>query len=191
MKTMLLRWSRTGLWVAFLTLAATVVAAPTEAELKREKIDQMSNDVLRELYARKPEVQDQILNAAGYAVFSNVGVNVIFVSAAGGHGVVVDQKNHRTYMKMGSAGVGFGVGLKDFRGVFVFHTVRRLREFIEKGWDFSGQADVAAKSDDKGGAVGTAGSLGDDIEVYQLTKNGLAVEASLQGTKYWKDAELN
>jgi hypothetical protein len=29
------------------------------------------------------------------------------------------------------------------------------------------------------------------MEVYQLTKNGLALQATVQGTKYWKDKELN
>jgi hypothetical protein len=29
------------------------------------------------------------------------------------------------------------------------------------------------------------------MEVYQLTKNGLALQATVQGTKYWTDKELN
>lgn len=29
------------------------------------------------------------------------------------------------------------------------------------------------------------------VEVYQITKNGLALQATLQGTKYWKDRDLN
>ena len=31
----------------------------------------------------------------------------------------------------------------------------------------------------------------DGVELYQLTKNGLALQATLQGTKYWKDRDLN
>jgi hypothetical protein len=30
-----------------------------------------------------------------------------------------------------------------------------------------------------------------DVEVYQITKNGIALQATLQGTKYWQDADLN
>jgi hypothetical protein len=30
-----------------------------------------------------------------------------------------------------------------------------------------------------------------DVEVYQFTKNGIALQATLQGTKYWKDRDLN
>ncbi len=45
--------------------------------------------VLAELYKMHPEAKAKVKKAAGYAVFSNVGINVIFASFAGGHGVVV------------------------------------------------------------------------------------------------------
>ena len=64
----------------------------------------------------------EITGAFGYAVFSNVGVNVIFFSAGGGTGVVINNKSgQRIYTNLGSAGVGIGLGIKDFRAVFVFH----------------------------------------------------------------------
>lgn len=170
-------------------------AAPAFAnkspEERRAEIREMRADVLTELYKEKPATEAQIRKAAGYAVFSNVGINVIFASVAGGHGVVVDAAGKETFMKMGSAGIGIGLGVKDFRAVFVFHTQQRLQDFIDKGWDFSAQAEAAAQSDDKGGQAGTAGSIGEDIEVYQFTKNGLAAQATLQGTKYWRDDDLN
>jgi hypothetical protein len=34
-------------------------------------------------------------------------------------------------------------------------------------------------------------ALFDGITVYQLTKSGLALQATIKGTKYWKDDELN
>lgn len=99
--------------------------------------------------------------------------------------------NTETFMKMGSAGVGIGLGVKDFRAVFVFSSKDKLRTFVESGWDFSGQADAAAKSDKKGAAASGAGNLAEGVEVFQITKNGLALQATLQGTKYWKDKDLN
>ena len=30
-----------------------------------------------------------------------------------------------------------------------------------------------------------------DVELYQITENGLALEATIQGTKYFKDSDLN
>ena len=29
------------------------------------------------------------------------------------------------------------------------------------------------------------------VDIFQITKNGLALQATLQGTKYWKDKDLN
>ena len=127
-------------------------------------------------------------------MFSNVGINLVLASFAGGHGVVVKQGTFReteTFMKMASAGLGIGLGVKDFRAVFVFKDAAKLEAFIDKGWDFSGQADAAAKSDDKGAALAGAETVIPGVEVYQITKNGLALQATLQGTKYWKDKDLN
>ena len=168
-----------------------VALAKTNADERRFKIREMHATVLADLYKEKPEVKAKIKKAAGYAVFSNVGVNLILASFAGGHGVVVDKKGHETFMKMGSAGVGLGLGVKDFRGVFIFYDQAKLDKFIDKGWDFSAQADAAAKSDTKGAQIGGAGNITEGVEFYQLTKNGLALQATLQGTKYWKDKDLN
>ncbi len=163
-----------------------------KADKKRAKIKKMRTEVLERLYQEKPATQSELKNAAGFAVFSNIGVNVVFVSAGGGSGVVHDNESGKdTYMKMGSAGVGIGWGVKDFRGIFVFHSRKALDRFINSGWDFAGQADAAAKSDEKGGEGNVAGTAVDGVTLYQITKNGLALQATLQGTKYWIDKKLN
>ena len=183
--------------ITFAVLSA-VFAAPSGArdrtEEKRDEVRRMRDQVLAQLHEAHPAAKTRIRDAAGYAVFSNVGLNVLFASVAGGSGLVVEHRTPRdteTFMNMGSAGVGLGLGVKDFRVVFIFHDRARLREFIEKGWDFSGQADAAAKSDDKGAAVSGAVTVQPGVEVYQLTKNGVALQVTLQGTKYWKDRDLN
>ena len=95
-------------------------------------------------------------------------------------------------MKMFSAGVGVGIGVKDFRGIFVFQNKDVFEQFVDTGWSAGGQADAAAKVDDKvGGAIALALDVAPGIQLYQITKNGLAIQATIQGTKYWKDDELN
>jgi hypothetical protein len=49
----------------------------------------------------------------------------------------------------------------------------------------SGQADAAAKAGDKGGAYSGAVEVAPGVWVYQITKNGLALQLTLQGTKYY------
>jgi lipid-binding SYLF domain-containing protein len=182
-----------------LTGVVSVVFSPAgwakaDADTQRAEIRQMRDEVLEELFELKPEVESRLKKAEGYAVFTNVGVNVIFASFAGGKGIVVDHgffTDDEIFMKMGSAGIGLGLGVKDFRAVFVFTDEDVMERFIETGWDFSGQADAAAKSNQKGGSIEASGTVLPGMEVYQLTKNGLALQATVQGTKYWKDKELN
>jgi len=177
-----------------LGLSGTALRADPETDAARAKVRAMRDSVLADLYQLHPEAKAKIKKAAGYAVFSNIGINLVLASFAGGHGIVIKSgtfKDTETFMKMGSAGLGFGLGVKDFRAVFVFRDAAKLETFIEKGWDFSGQADAAAKSDDKGAALAGAETVIPGVDVYQITKNGLALQATLQGTKYWKDKDLN
>ena len=176
------------------SLFTPILKAEADADQQRAEIRQMRTEVLQELFDLKPELKSRLKKAEGYAVFSNVGVNLIFASFAGGKGIVVEHgfmSDDETFMKMGSAGIGLGLGVKDFRAVFIFTEKEMLKNFVEKGWDFSGQADAAAKSNQKGGSVEASGTILPGMEVYQLTKNGIALQATVQGTKYWKDKELN
>ena len=159
---------------------------------KRNAVHQMRSETLAELYKMEPYARTRIRQAIGYAVFSNVGVNVIWFSAGVGYGIVENNRTgKKTYMKMASAGLGLGLGVKDFRGIFVFTSEGALRQFVESGWDASAQADAAAKAGKKGGAWAGAVDVAPGIKLYQITKNGLALQATIQGTKYWKDGELN
>ena len=188
------RRSLLSLLLVSFALSVAPVYAKSDPETQKNEIRAMRDAVLLDLYKLHPEAKGKIKKGAGYAVFSNVGVNLIFASFAGGYGIVVREgllNGTETFMKMGSAGIGIGLGVKDFRAVFVFSDQEKLAGFIEKGWDFTGQADAAAKSDDKGAALAGAKTVVPGVEVFQITKNGLALQATLQGTKYWKDKNLN
>ena len=156
-------------------------------------VKDMRSETLKMLYDYKPSASAQLSEAVGYAVFSNINSNLLLLSTGSGYGVVHDNESGEdTYMRMASAGIGIGLGIKDFRGVIVFDNRKTLDSFIENGWDFTGQADAAAKSGDKGGQL-LSGTVNTDlgITVYQFTENGLVAQATLQGTKYWVDKNLN
>jgi len=157
---------------------------------QRQTIENMRANTLNALYRDKPYAADTIERASGYAVFSNANINLIFASAGGGYGVVHSNNGAVTYMKMGEVGVGLGIGAKDYRLVFVFHTPEALRRFVEHGWAFGGQLDAAAKAKDKGDAIGGEITV-DNITIYQLTESGLALQATIKGTKFWRDDALN
>ncbi|MFC1558903.1 YSC84-related protein [candidate division KSB1 bacterium] len=174
-----------------LSIGACATTGSKTSEEKRQSVLAMKNEVLSDLYKLKPSVKSQISSAPGYAVFSNVNINIIFASFGGGYGVVKNNKTGKhTFMKMGEVGVGLGFGAKDFRAVFVFHSSETMERFVEQGWAFGAQADAAAKANEKGGAVGGEVTV-DNITIYQLTESGLALQATVKGTKYWKDDSLN
>lgn len=177
-----------------LLLAMTIggQALADSAAEKREKVLSMREEVLSELFVQRPQARAEIDDAEGYAVFSNVGVQIFLLGGGGGRGVVRDAKSGQdTFMKMATASVGIGLGIKDFRAVFIFHSRDALNDFIEHGWDFTGEADAAARSGDKGGEIGEAASVRKKVSVYQFTDGGLMLQASLHGTKYWQDKKLN
>lgn len=159
---------------------------------KQQVVKDMEKETLERLYKEAPEAKAKIEKAAGYGTFSNANVNLIFVSAGGGYGSVVDNSTgQRTYMKMALGGIGLGLGAKDYRQVLVFKSERVLRKFVDSGWEFGAHADAAAKAGESGGEASGEGALGADIEAYSMTETGLAIQATVAGTKYWKDKNLN
>ena len=43
----------------------------------------------------------------------------------------------------------------------------------------------------EGGALNAIVTVAPGIRLYKLTQNALAIQATIQGTKYWKDGDLN
>jgi lipid-binding SYLF domain-containing protein len=172
-------------------LSVGTVCGAGEKEDEQAKIRKAAAQTLNDLYKAQPGAQAAIQSAAGYAVFKNFGTNVLVLSTARGAGVAVSKNKQETFMKMVSAGAGLGVGVKDFRVIFVFETPAALANFLNSGWSGSAQTDAAAKGGSKGGAVSGAVEVAPDVYVYQMTKNGVALQLTLQGTKYYKNDDLN
>ena len=184
-------------WVILLSFVCLVGAtgfgfkkdSPSE---RRAEIDKATSEVLADLYREVPGSKSYIDRAAGYAVFSSLGINVFVVSTASGKGKAHYRSSGKdVYMKMYSAGGGVGMGVKDFRLVFAFENEAALNTFVEEGWTAGAQADAAATHDDEGDAAALAIDVSPGVKLFQLTESGLALQATIQGTKYWKDDELN
>jgi len=186
--------------IFYLLLAITILSLATgcgpskklSVAERQQIIGNMETETLERLYKEQPATKDKIKKAAGYGVFSNANVNLIFASAGSGYGVVVDNSTgQRTYMKMALGGVGLGLGVKDYRQGLIFKSKETMQKFVTSGWEFGGHADAAAKAGDSGGELSGEGAVGADIEAYSMTEAGLALQATVAGTKYWKDKGLN
>lgn len=177
--------------LAVAMLSAAICVAADDNDEKRDKTRKMAAQTLQDLYKLEPASQAAVQKAAGYAVFNNTGVNLL-LSTARGSGIAVNNKTKQeTFMKMASAGAGLGVGVKDYRVIFVFADDKALTQFLDSGWSGSAQTDAAAKAGEKGAAYSGAVEIAPGVFVYEITKNGLALQLTLQGTKYYKDDDLN
>jgi lipid-binding SYLF domain-containing protein len=163
-----------------------------KAAKEQKEIRENTQKVLQRLYKAQPAAQAAVASAAGYGVFSNTGVKILFAGSGKGEGVAVDNKTKKeTFMKMVELQAGLGFGVKKFSIIFVFSTDKVLDSFINSGWEFGGQATAAAKTADKGGSMAGATSVSDGVWMYQMTDKGLAAEITIKGTKYYKDDDLN
>jgi len=134
-----------------LALASSALAWPfgpkgdSNAE-KKANIRRQRDEMLTQLFSSNPDMKKVLKKAAGYATFKQVNVNLFLLATANGYGLLVDNQARReTFMRMGSLGGGIGAGVKDVRVIFVFHDAKVMKQFVEEGWQFGGQADAAAK----------------------------------------------
>ena len=175
-------------------LAACRTAPGKTGNEKRAAIRHMRDDALAELYRREPKLKPKVEGALGYAVFSNFGAKFILVGSGQGYGILVENSawkgTNETFMRMAEVNVGFGLGVKHYRAIFVFTRASVMRRFKESGWAFEGAAGAGAAVD----GTGVDASLGASAEgmwIFILTKTGVELQATVGGTKYWKDDALN
>jgi lipid-binding SYLF domain-containing protein len=118
----------------------------------------MASETLAQLYQSYPGTQSRIRPAAGYAVFSDVGMKMFYGGAVHGGGMAVNNATKRdTFMKMIELQPGYGFGIENFRNVFIFDTAGALNDFVNSGWEFGANAMAAVKSGAQGG--GAAGGV--------------------------------
>jgi len=159
---------------------------------KRNYVLQMKSNALAKLYAQKPYAKNVVQSAAGYAVFSNFNTQLLIIGSGNGYGVAVDNSNgNKIFMKMAEGAVGLGVAFKDFEEVIVFNNKAVFNKFITEGWSYGAQGDAAAKYKDDGAATSAEVPLDSEIVVFQMTKDGIALRATIGASKFWIDGELN
>jgi lipid-binding SYLF domain-containing protein len=176
----------------FMAYSLPASAADEKIEQQRADIRKMADDTLERLYKTQPSAEKAIKKAAGYAVFSNFGLKIFFAGGGSGKGIAVNNKSKKdTYMKMIEVQAGLGMGVKKFRLIWVFDNQSDLDTFINSGWELGGQGTAAAKASGEGAALAGAMSIKPGVWLYQLTDDGLALELTAKGTKYYRDDTLN
>ena len=105
------------LLAAALVCALAVTANATtdpKIEKKQQDIRNMAQGTLTRLYKAEPNAKSAVDGAAGYAVFSNLGVKILVAGSGNGKGIAVNNKTkNETFMKMLELQAGLGMGVKN------------------------------------------------------------------------------
>ncbi len=159
-------------------------------EATRARLDAMSDSILARLLAENAQAAALYENSAGYAAFDSRKVTIFPVTTGYGRGVAVSQPGGaRIYMNMTSGGLGAGLGIGGFATQFVilFETPADFKRFVTNGYDATAGGGAQAGRDvGEERAHFTQGQ-----SVFALGKDAWKVNASLEGTKYWRSPELN
>lgn len=179
--------------VLCLGLQACTTAPLTESE-KQEKqasVREMARQSLEQLYAANPKARDAVSNAAGYAVFSDIGFKLLYGGGEKGSGIAINNATKQeAFMKMFELQPGYGLGASKFRLILVFETPDVFNEFVTSGWEAGANMMAAAKTNTSGSAYAGAVTLSSGVYMYQITEEGLIVGVSITGGKFYKDKEL-
>ena len=155
-------------------------------------IDSMAQSTLETLYAQKPSAARAVRESAGYAVFSDISTKIFLAGGGGGKGVAVDNRSgEKTYMLMATVSAGLGVGISKSHLVWVFETREAFENFVNTGIELGANANLTVNPGAAGGLYDGAVEAAPGAWLYQLSDAGLAAELTVQGTKYFKDSNLN
>lgn len=182
----------TALLVCFMT--ATSFAADNQEKIDKERaeIDALSVKALDNLYEKVPSSQNIIKNCYAYATLSNTGMKIGLFGDAHGRGLAINNAtDEKVYMRMKELGIGIGLGIKEYDLIFVIETENAWKDFFSGEIKFAGSAEAAAKDGVTGDSLEGATYASEGIWVYQITKKGLALDASIKGTKVYADKKLN
>jgi lipid-binding SYLF domain-containing protein len=142
---------------------------------------------MAKLYEIAPEARATVEKSPGYAVFDVTGVYALVFVGQKGKGVLIDNETKKpTYMMSVRAGTGPGIGKQRVYQIFVFKSKGAMEQFVIAGGT---GGDVSATA--SAGKEGFVRSFNPNIDIYQITISGNAVQASWGGTVYSVDTSLN
>lgn len=175
----------------FILTAAEICFAKSAAE-ERAEVDKLHDQTLQRLYEKYPSARRVINECYAYATLSNSGVKILFFGSSRGRGLAYNNvTGEKVYLKMNELEAGLGLGAKEYDLIFLINTKEAWDSFIIGKTRFGAEADATAKDGVNGDSIEGAEYVAEGVWVYQMTKKGLSLEATLKGTKIYADKNLN
>lgn len=178
-----------ALLVVSLPFAGAGAASP---DTQRAGIRKMAVSTLERLYEEQPTARKAVEKAAGYAVFSEVQSKILVAGGGGGKGIAVNSAAHQdTFMMVATLQAGFGMGISKSHLVWIFERESDLKDFIDNGLVLGADVDLKVNPRTGGELYAGAVAIRPGVWLYQLSDEGLVADLTIEGTKYFKDPELN
>ena len=174
------------------SIDSTVDLATNEAtpEETRAELDRMAEETMNRFFAETPEATNLYLASAGHAVFDTRKISVLPVSGGFGRGVAISKAGGaRTYMNMGTGGVGVSLGFGGFESqvVILFETPADFDAFVINGYEASAETGAVMGNDKADQSI----RFVEGRSTFVLSKKGWRVNVNAAGVKYWRSPELN
>ena len=174
-----------------LCLMTTTAFAASVAE-QRAQINELHDKTLAKLYEKYPHARRVIGECYAYATLSNSGVKILFIGSSHGRGLAINnQTGERVYLRMKELSAGLGLGAKEYNLIFLLNTRDAWENFIIGKTRFGASAEASADDGVSGGTIEGATYVAPGVWLFQMTTKGLALDATLKGTKIYKDKKLN
>lgn len=162
--------------------AAQAEKAGQQAKEAAKKDDAVkgAHGAITALKQADPSLSRMFKDAAGYAVFANVGKGGAVVGGAHGTGVLFEKGDATGSTTLSQVTIGAQLGGQAYTEVIFFDTKEAVADF-RKG-EFAMAAQVSAVAVKAGASANAKYEQG--VAVFTLSKGGLMAEASIGGQKF-------
>jgi len=164
----------------YMALAVSMAMLSGFTAQAADNLEKESQEAVANFLKTDSTLKPFIDNAAGHAIFPNVGKGGLIVGGAHGEGLVYEKANLIGKAKMSQASIGAQVGGQSFAEIICFETPAALADFKAGKMEMSAEVSAVAA----GEGVGKAAKYKQGVAVFTLPKKGLMAQASIGGQKF-------
>ena len=165
----------------YMTLAVSMaMLCGLTAAQAADNLEKESQEAVANFLQKDSTLKPFLDNAAGHAIFPNVGKGGLIVGGAHGEGLVYEKANLIGKAKMSQASIGAQVGGQTFAEIICFETPAALEDFKAGKMEMSAEVSAVAAAE----GVGKAAKYKHGVAVFALPKKGLMAQASVGGQKF-------
>ena len=164
----------------YMVLAVSMAMLSGITAQAADNLEKESQEAVAGFLQKDSTLKPFIDNAAGHAIFPNVGKGGLIVGGAHGEGLVYEKANLIGKAKMSQASIGAQIGGQTFAEIICFETPAALEDFKAGKMEMSAEVSAVAAAE----GVGKAAKYKQGVAVFTLPKKGLMAQASIGGQKF-------